>query len=52
MYADIAPKLQKLNGKLSTPRTYFADVDNGIMVMENLKLKEYNLKDKVEGKQQ
>ena len=47
MYAKIVPELRKLNNGLTVPVVFYDD--DKVMVMENLKLKEYYLKDKAIG---
>ena len=49
MYSDLIPKLQKLEPRLSAPKTFFADHEEGIIIMENLKKKGYYIIDKQKG---
>ena len=49
MYTDLIPKLSRLDSALSCPKTYFADNEEGIIVMENLKKKDFYIIDKQTG---
>ena len=50
MYTDIVPALQKIDSGLKVPDCYLADDDKGIMVMENLRKKDFYMGDKIKGK--
>ena len=49
MYSDIIPRLQKLEPKLSAPKTFFSDIEEGVMMMENLKTMGFYIIDKQKG---
>ena len=53
MYNDIIPEMINLSHKLekgiSTPKSFYGDFDEGVLVMENLKLDGYYTQDKVKG---
>ncbi len=43
MYTDIMPKLKRLEPKLNAPATYYASLEEGVMMMENLKKMGYDI---------
>ncbi len=43
MYTDLMPKFRLLEPRLMSPETYYADVGEGVMMMENLKKKGYGI---------
>ncbi len=43
MYTDIMPKLKRLEPRLNTPATYYASLEEGVMMMENLKKMGYDI---------
>ncbi len=50
MYADLVPRMQLMEPKVSAPKTFFADAKAGVMMMENLKKLGYYIpEDKVKG---
>ena len=51
MYSDIVPALRKFDQQLVVPATYLADPEEGIMIMENLKLQDFYMGDKIKGMQ-
>ena len=50
MYTDIVPELQKYDKGLKVPEVYVADYDEGIMIMENLREKDFYMGDKINGR--
>ena len=49
MYTDLVPKLQAIEPEISAPMTFYADNEEGVMVMENLKKMNYYIIDKQKG---
>ena len=50
MYADLVPRMQQMEPRVSAPRTFFADSEAGVLMMENLKKLGYYIpEDKVKG---
>ena len=49
MYTDLVPKLHELESRISTPKTFFADEEEGIMIMENLKKMDFYIINKETG---
>ncbi len=43
MYTDIMPKLRRLEPRLNALATYYASLEEGIMMMENLKKMDYDI---------
>lgn len=54
MYEQIIPKLEALKKDsskcIAVPKVYYADAENGILVMEHLKMKGFDIMDKKIGR--
>ena len=55
MYTDIVPKINQVAGKFGlegvpAPRSYYANSEEGFLVMEDLKEQGYVIMDKAKGK--
>ena len=54
MYTEIVPALNKMiedpSHYITVPKSFYSDSENGILVMDNLKKKNYFMIDKVVGR--